>query len=78
VQRSELPFRIGQRGSVVGVDRGLCPTPVWEKEGVLFIGRAQEKRRNAEGLAYPWIVKATGVVNHFSVYAVDTDFGAFS
>jgi hypothetical protein len=54
-------------------------------EGVLFIGRAQkktvlfrtEKRRNAEGVAYPWIVKTTGVVNHFYVYAVDTDFGPF-
>jgi hypothetical protein len=55
------------------------------KEGVLFIGRAQEKtalfrtekRRNAEGVAYPWIVKATGVVNHFYIYAVDADFGPF-
>src|SRR4051795_3480124 len=54
-------------------------------EGVLFIGRAQEKtslfrterRRNAEGKAYPWIVRSTGVVNHFYVYAVDADFGPF-
>jgi hypothetical protein len=54
-------------------------------EGVLFIGRAQEKtglfrterRHNAEGRAYPWIVRATGVVNHFYVYAVDADFGPF-
>jgi hypothetical protein len=54
-------------------------------EGVLFIGRAQEKtglfrterRRNAEGRAYPWIVRSTGVVNHFYVYAVDADFGPF-
>jgi hypothetical protein len=54
-------------------------------EGVLFIGRAQEKtglfrterRRNAEGEAYPWIVRSTGVVNHFYVYAVDADFGPF-
>jgi hypothetical protein len=55
------------------------------EEGVLFIGRAQEKtalfrtekRRDANGDSYPWIVKATGVVNHFYVYAVDTDFGPF-
>ena len=55
------------------------------EEGVLFVGRAQEKtrlfrtekRRNAEGRAYPWIVRSTGVVNHFYVYAVDTDFGPF-
>ncbi|MCA1705981.1 MAG: hypothetical protein LC808_23055 [Actinobacteria bacterium] len=52
-------------------------------EGVLFIGRSQEKtglfrtekRRNDEGKAYPWIVRSTGVVNHFYVYAVDADFG---
>jgi len=54
-------------------------------EGVLFIGRAQEKtalfrtekRRDAEGRSYPWIVKTTGFVNHFYVYAVDADFGPF-
>jgi hypothetical protein len=54
-------------------------------EGVLFIGRAQEKttlfrtekRRDAQGVSYPWIVKTTGFVNHFYVYAVDADFGPF-
>lgn len=54
-------------------------------EGVLFIGRAQEKtalfrterRRDAEGKSYPWIVKTTGVVNHFYFYCVDADFGPF-
>jgi len=55
------------------------------EEGVLFIGRAQEKtalfrterRRDAHGDSYPWIVKTTAVVNHFYVYAVDTEFGPF-
>jgi hypothetical protein len=55
------------------------------QEGVLFIGRAQEKialfrtekRRNPEGAAYPWIVASTGVVNQDYVYAVDADFGPF-
>jgi hypothetical protein len=55
------------------------------EEGVLFIGRAQEKtvlfrterRRDAAGDSYPWIVKTTGMVNHFYVYAVDADFGPF-
>jgi hypothetical protein len=55
------------------------------EEGVLFIGRAQEKtrvfrterRRDANGESYPWIVKTTGVVNQFYVYAVDGDFGPF-
>src|SRR4029450_1341707 len=55
------------------------------EEGVLFIGRAQEKtvlfrterRRDAAGDSYPWIVKTTGMVNHFYVHAVDRDFGPF-
>jgi len=54
-------------------------------EGVPFVGRAQEKanlfrtekRRDAQGVSYPWIVKATGFVNQFYVYAVDDDFGPF-
>ena len=54
-------------------------------EGVVFIGRAQEKtnlfrtekRRNADGHSYPWIVKSTGMVNHFYFYCVDADFGPF-
>ncbi|MCA1682112.1 MAG: hypothetical protein LC700_03080, partial [Actinobacteria bacterium] len=55
-------------------------------EQVLFIGRAQEKarvfrterRRNpVTGAAYPWIVTATAMVNHFYVYALDDDFGPF-
>ncbi len=40
---------------------------------MLFVGRAQEKtklfrtekRRDANGDSYPWIVRATGLVNHF-------------
>ncbi|MDQ5833548.1 MAG: hypothetical protein M3550_10905 [Actinomycetota bacterium] len=54
-------------------------------EGVLFVGRAQEKtalfrtekRRDAAGKCYPWIVKSTGLVNHFYYYCVDADFGPF-
>lgn len=55
-------------------------------EGVLFVGRAQEKtplfrtekRRNpVTGASYPWIVRSTGVVNHFYFYCVDADFGPF-
>ena len=55
------------------------------QEGVLFIGRAQEKtslfrterRRDERGDSYPWVVRSTGVVNQFYVYAVDADFGPF-
>lgn len=55
-------------------------------EGVLFVGRAQEKtgvfrtekRRNpVTGATYPWLVRRSAVVNHFYVYAVDEDFGPF-
>ena len=55
-------------------------------EGVLFIGKAQEKtpvfrtekRRNPQtGDTYPWIVRSTAMVNHFYFYAVDEDFGPF-
>jgi len=55
-------------------------------EGILFIGRAQEKtgvfrtekRRNPmTGATYPWLVRRTAMVNHFYIYAVDEDFGPF-
>jgi hypothetical protein len=54
-------------------------------EGVLFVGRAQkntklfrtERRRDAHGDCYPWIVAATGLVNHFYFYCLDADFGPF-
>ncbi len=52
-------------------------------EGVLFIGKAQEKasvfrtekRRNADGSTYPWIIRSTTPVNHYYVYILDRDFG---
>ena len=54
-------------------------------EGVVFIGRAQEKnkvfrtetRRDAEGKSYPWITRSTGVINQWYFYCVDADFGPF-
>jgi hypothetical protein len=55
-------------------------------EGVVFIGKAQEKtrvfrtekRKNpTTGQPYPWIVRSTAMVNHYYVYAVDRDFGPF-
>jgi hypothetical protein len=55
------------------------------REGVVFIGRAQEKntvfrtekRRHPDGVAYPWIVKSTGIINQFYFYCLDCDFGPF-
>jgi hypothetical protein len=55
-------------------------------EGVLFVGRAQEKtsvfrtekRRNpVTGATYPWLVRRSAIVNHYYIYAVDADFGPF-
>ena len=55
-------------------------------EGVLFVGKAQEKarvfrtekRHNPQtGQPYPWLVGATAMVNHYYFYAVDADFGPF-
>lgn len=55
-------------------------------EGVLFIGKAQEKtwvfrterRHSAKtGGTYPWLVRSTAMVNQYYVYALDRDFGPF-
>jgi hypothetical protein len=53
------------------------------EEGVLFVGKAQEKanvfrtekRRNAQGTRYPWIIRSTAMVNHYYFYILDRDFG---
>jgi hypothetical protein len=52
-------------------------------EGVLFIGKAQEKasvfrtekRCDAAGKKYPWIIRSTAMVNHYYIYILDRDFG---
>ena len=55
-------------------------------EGVLYVGRAQEKarvvrterRRSATtGATYPWVVDGSAMVNHYYFYCVDADFGPF-
>jgi hypothetical protein len=53
------------------------------EEGVLFIGKAQEKtsvfrtekRRDAQGKTYPWIIRSTAMPNQYSIYILDRDFG---
>ena len=52
-------------------------------EGVLYIGKAQEKARvlrterrvDPVHGPYPWLVSSTAMVNHYYVYLVDADFG---
>jgi hypothetical protein len=57
-----------------------------DKEGVLFVGRAQEKagvwrtqrRHNpATGGSYAWLVRSSAFINFFYFYCVDADFGPF-
>jgi hypothetical protein len=56
------------------------------KEGVLYIGKAQEKtrvfrttkRRNAQtGQSYAWLMRSSAMVNHYYFYVFDDDFGPF-
>ena len=52
-------------------------------EGVLYIGKAQEKARVVRTERrddpvrgpYPWLASSTAMVNHYYVYLVDEDFG---
>jgi hypothetical protein len=84
-RRHQIPwvdFAKSQRKDDVMAERLAAFTA---PEGVVFIGRAQEKtpmfrtekRRHADGSSYPWIVRSTGVVNHFYFYCLDADFGPF-
>ncbi len=78
-----IPFEKGQRKDDVMAEhlaRFTAP------EGILFVGRAQEKarvvrtekRRNpTTGQPYPWLVRSTAMVNHYYLYCVDRDFGPF-
>jgi hypothetical protein len=78
-----VPFAKGQRKDDVAAEH---LTRFDQPEGVLFVGKAQEKtpvfrtekRRHPQtGQAYPWIVRSTAMVNHYYFYCVDEDFGPF-
>jgi hypothetical protein len=85
-RREKVPviaFRKGQRKDDVAAEQRKR---FRKAEGVVFIGRAQEKtpvfrteRRRSEttGATYPWLVRSTAMVNHFYIYCVDSDFGPF-
>lgn len=53
------------------------------EEGILFVGKAQEKasvfrtekRRDAQGKTYPWMIRSTAMPNHYYFDLVDRDFG---
>jgi hypothetical protein len=78
-----VTFTKGQRKDTVAAEH---LAQFQGREGVLFIGKAQEKarvfrtqkRHNPQtGQAYPWIVPSTALVNQYYIYAVDEDFGPF-
>lgn len=78
-----LKFTKGQRKDDIALER----LAKWGcKEGVVFVGWAQEKtrvfrteaRRDAKtGKRYPWIAPSTAMVKHYYLYCFDDDFGPF-
>ena len=78
-------FSPGQRKDDVMHEHLATFEAAGRTEGVVFVGRAQEKnrvfrtekRRDREGKTYPWIVKTTGIINQWYFYCVDEDFGPF-
>lgn len=85
VEQEQIPvvlFKKGQRKDDVAAEHRARSQG---GEGVLFLGKAQEKvsvfrtekRSDAAGKKYAWIVKSTAMVNQFYWYAVDEDFGPF-
>jgi len=78
-----VPFKKGQRKDDVMKEHLQKFSAV---EGVVFIGKAQEKasvyrtekRHSAKtGKSYVWLARSTPMVNHYYIYAVDRDFGPF-
>jgi hypothetical protein len=80
-----VDFAKGQRKDDIAQEYLAAFEAAGGTEGVLFVGRAQEKttlfrthkRHREDGSAYPWIARETGVVNQFYFYCLDADFGPF-
>ena len=88
VREQDVPlisFTKGQRKDDVAKAHLARFEAAGQTEGVLFVGKAQEKawvyrtekRRTPDGRTYPWLVRTTALVNQDDVYAVDRDFGPF-
>jgi hypothetical protein len=89
-KRSSVPlvsFTKGERKDDIAKEhlaRFLAEHAQQGAEGVLFIGKAQEKARvfrtekrahPETGRTYPWIVRSSALVNQYYFYLVDEDFG---
>ena len=78
-----LTFEKGQRKDEVAAEmRAKFP----QRDGVVFVGKAQEKctvyrtekRHNPKkNTSYAWIVKSTALVNNYYFYCLDENFGPF-
>jgi hypothetical protein len=86
--RHDVPiveFARGQRKDDVMRERLAQFLAAGRTDGVVFIGRAQEKvtvfattrRRDAEGKSYPWITRASRVVTQWYFYCHDQQAGPF-
>jgi hypothetical protein len=85
VEQQQIPvvhFKKGQRKDDVAAE---YRARFQGTEGILFLGKAQEKvsvfrtekRTDAAGKKYAWIVKSATPVNQFYFYGLDEDFGPF-
>src|SRR6266851_1893148 len=80
-----VQFASGQRKDDVMREHLAAFLAAGRTEGVVFIGRAQEKvsvwattrRRDAEGNSYPWIVRDSRVVTQWYFYCHDSSAGPF-
>jgi len=81
-----ISFEKGQRKDDVAHEYLAEFEAAGRLEGVLFVGKAQEKTRTFRtekrhnpltGATYPWIVRGTAMVNHFYFYCVDAEWGPF-
>ncbi len=86
--RHQIPlveFAAGQRKDDVMRERLAAFLAAGRTEGVVFIGRAQEKvrvfattrRHDADGNSYPWIVRDSRVVTQWYLYCYDAAAGPF-
>jgi hypothetical protein len=78
-----ITFEKGQRKDEVAAELRAKFAP---REGVVFVGKAQEKctvyrtekRHNPKkNTSYAWIVKSNALVNNYYFYCVDQNFGPF-
>lgn len=85
-EKNQIPIRLFRKGERKDDVAAEYRARFEGQEGVLFIGKAQEKisvfrtekRRNpATGATYPWIVRSTALVNQYYFYCMDLDFGPF-